>query len=331
MTDTPIVIEKKKKKQMKEGTTTTKSSDIRSSIKKGKGVKKNKRHQRHNEKKNHKTKKNKKKATASRMNSLSSTDSTVSLSYLSSYSASSSSSLSLEKDDEERGVMEHSIEDINELSTKKNQRVVAVDPPATTSVNVDASSPSKKRRKSKMTQQKHKNKNRAKELDSSSKSKHGKSSTEKHTDTRNNKNNNNNNKYVSFDVIHVDEYEHVLGPDYLVTKLGPPISIAIRPFKSTTYTIDEYEELLLHQRQQQQKQKQQHGGLLDVWTARERIVLLQQLGYTQDEIQHAVNKSEIVRDQRKRSVLNQQYDGVAYRTELIKRKVRKILPSFRIQ
>ena len=129
-------------------------------------------------------------------------------------------------------------------------------------------------------------------------------------------------KTVSFGAIHLDEFEYVIGP-HLVTKIGPPITIADKPFSSKTYTVDEYESER-NNNSGSGNNNQERDLLL---SARNRILLLQKLGYTQNEIQDAVNESERVRNQRKRSVLNQQYDGLAFATELFRRKAMKVVPS----
>lgn len=120
-------------------------------------------------------------------------------------------------------------------------------------------------------------------------------------------------RHVAFDTVHVDEYEYSLGTSH-VTKLGPPVTISTIPTSSNSYHIDVFEKA---------RSSSRRGDDELFLTTRRRIEILLAQGFSLDEIQDAVNDSERIRNQRKRSVLNQQYDGLAETKERISRKVGK--------
>lgn len=98
-------------------------------------------------------------------------------------------------------------------------------------------------------------------------------------------------KIFRFGTCKVREYPRVLGDN--VCMFGAPISISWEHQSEKEYDLDEYEEAYLQTRRTQTELKM---------PSKHRDKILREIGYSAKEIQEAIKKSNIVRNQRKRTV-----------------------------
>mmetsp|Transcript_9021 Transcript_9021/g.21959 ORF Transcript_9021/g.21959 Transcript_9021/m.21959 type:complete len:269 (+) Transcript_9021:154-960(+) len=96
---------------------------------------------------------------------------------------------------------------------------------------------------------------------------------------------------LRFSTLTVREYPRVLGDN--VCMMGAPISLSWKHQDEVVYDIEDYEEAVQHTRRTQAELKMPSSH---------RNSLLREIGYSARDIQEAVKKSNIARNQRKRTV-----------------------------
>lgn len=100
-----------------------------------------------------------------------------------------------------------------------------------------------------------------------------------------------NERQLRFSTITIREYPVLLGDN--VTVKGPPISIDWEHMDENVYELEDYEEACRDTRRAQVELKM---------PSKHRDDLLREIGYSRQEIQEAVKKSNITRNKRKRTV-----------------------------
>lgn len=98
-------------------------------------------------------------------------------------------------------------------------------------------------------------------------------------------------KEFGFSTITVREYPRELGDN--VTVMGPPIGLSWEHQEEIVYDLKEYDDAVQDTRRTQSELKMPSSH---------RDKILRDMGYSRQDIQHAIKKSNIARSQRKRTV-----------------------------
>lgn len=100
-----------------------------------------------------------------------------------------------------------------------------------------------------------------------------------------------NERRLRFSTLTIREYPRVLGDN--VTVKGPPLSLAWEHSDEKVYELEDYEEACQYTRRTQIELKM---------PSKHRDEILKEIGYSRQEIQESVKKSNIARNKRKRTV-----------------------------
>jgi hypothetical protein len=119
---------------------------------------------------------------------------------------------------------------------------------------------------------------------------------------------------VSFGNVDVQEFAYSLGCN-VVTRNGPPVSIAQSPLRSKRIDVDSFEK-------DRSLSRRRRDDLL--LSEVDRIIILQRCGYTAEEIEEACWDAEKVRKQRLKSIKYKDWDGWNAASESLARKIAKI-------
>lgn len=120
---------------------------------------------------------------------------------------------------------------------------------------------------------------------------------------------------LRFHQVTIREYPRVLGDN--VCMMGVPISISWEHQGEKVYDLEEYEEACSHTRRTQTELK---------IPSSHRNTLLRETGYSAKEIQEAIKRSNITRNQRKRTVEMLKMHTVHEALEKVARFGKKIIP-----
>mmetsp|Transcript_3068 Transcript_3068/g.4848 ORF Transcript_3068/g.4848 Transcript_3068/m.4848 type:complete len:238 (-) Transcript_3068:71-784(-) len=119
---------------------------------------------------------------------------------------------------------------------------------------------------------------------------------------------------LSFGNVQVIEFEYTLG--FTVTRTGPPIGLASKALHSQTFDIESYEESRGKDRFTQEQR---------IYLSPDaRIRILTENGFSKQEIETASHDAEVVRMQRRESVLSMQWDAWVATKESLGRKLKRL-------
>jgi hypothetical protein len=121
-------------------------------------------------------------------------------------------------------------------------------------------------------------------------------------------------RHVSFGNVDVQEFAYSLGSD-VVSRDGPPVSIAHSPLRSRRFDVDAFEK-------DRSLNRRDRGDLR--LSEVDRIIILQRCGYSAEDIEQACWDAEKVRKQRLKSIKNKDWDGWNAASESLARKIAKI-------